>query len=148
MIIDEVNRVHIALTIPALMLGALVLLHFLPLAVRILRKGEDARGRAEDNLIVGVAIGFLGFELNTLFWAVHFLAVERGWQSLIDLTYLTGPSANVVTRLIPYALAAYFHLRAVSQFIRGHARRPNAYVMGASVLAALSYLALKLTAPI
>lgn len=109
-----VDLISVALVVPAVGLAAVVVKHWAPKALRALMKKTTASG--EEWLILGVTLGFSAFIFNSLFWGAHFLADFMGWDGLRDLTYRLVPAANIVTRNVPYAIAALCHLIAYNQY--------------------------------
>lgn len=122
MILDYLN---VAMTLPVVFLALVMLSHWFPKAVQLLRSGGADTG--EDWLILGVTIGFSGFILNALFWGFHFFVDFMNWAKWFDITYYLGPKVNVFTRHIPYWISAACHIVAFWKYNKTTAIHPRTF---------------------
>ena len=139
------DLLNVAMTLPVVFLALMMLRHWFPRALGVLRKGAARSG--EDWLILGVAVGFSGFVLNALFWGYHFLVTLMQWPGMIDLTYKLGPVVNVFTRHIPYGLSAAFHIVAFWTYNKGSQNHPRWFFILSVAWVAIFYFVLKAIAP-
>ncbi len=142
MILDYLN---IAMTIPVVFLAVVMLRHWVPRALQLVRGGGANTG--EDWLILGVSIGFAGFVVNALFWGFHFFVDFMQWQKFVDATYYLGPKVNVFTRHIPYWLSAACHIIAFWNYNKKTAVHPRTFFALSLLWIGIFYAALWFVAP-
>lgn len=113
----------IGLSVPAAILCGVVLTKWIPEAYRALRRDKDAA----DWLVLGVTIGFLGIELNLLYWTAYWaVSYVSATQSPILPTFLEwGSTWNLFTRQIPVIIASWCHLHAYYLFGKGKGQHPS-----------------------
>jgi hypothetical protein len=98
----------LALTVPTVILSAGVLYRWGPPAVKAIKaKTLDAQGW----FLVGVAIAFAGFILDSLYWVLPYTASFLGADSAETLHH-SGIYFSLFFRQAAGMLAAYCHLKA------------------------------------
>lgn len=132
--------ITISLSVPALILCALVLAHWLPEAGRAVRERRDAA----DWLVLGVVSSFMGIIVNISWWSVYWgMRVldhpSQGW--LLD----HGSFINIFSRQGAVIIAAWCHLKAYHLFSKGEAREPSVHLQWSMAVAGLLALTLIMT---
>lgn len=142
---SAIDILNIAMTIPVVFLALVMLNHWAPKALDLLRTGGPKTG--EDWLVLGVTTGFSGYVINALFWGFHFFVDYMQWPYWIDLTYYLGPKVNVFTRHIPYGLSAAFHIIAYWTYNKTTALHPRRFFALSFVWIGVFYFLLVFIAP-
>ena len=107
---DYAEMVSLALTLPTILIGIGVLVHWGPSAWRSWNVKAIHRD-ASQWLILGVAIGFLGGILDNIYWGIAWSSAYAQHPSR-DFWFANGVWPNIPFRQISGAYAAYCHLRS------------------------------------
>lgn len=121
-----VEIMTVVLSVPALLLSALVLKHWFPQA----RKALLENRLAADWLVLGVTINFIGIILNTGYWSLFWTSTTLGW-GIAPVLMDNGGIANLATRYTPVIGAAWCHLMAYHTFVKGDRRSPTTWLVWA-----------------
>lgn len=99
----------IALTVPTLFLGILVVYLWHKSAIKAIKKDKEDRDET-DYLILGITIGFVGAIIDNAYWGIAWLS------SYLDLNnksfwFESGVYANIPFRQIAKIIAGYLHIK-------------------------------------
>ena len=125
------EAISLALTIPTIILGIGVLIHWGPAAWEMFKaKSLDSNGW----LIVGVVVAFLGSVLDNLYWSIpwasSFLSIGP-----TDALMENGVFFNIFFRQLSGIAAAYCHLKASVLSSSDGARKVNQLVAVSYIMA-------------
>ena len=100
--------VSLVLTVPTVILGALVVWYYSPRALASLRKPVDKMSETEM-LIIGITIGFAGAVVDNVYWGLAWFHEMIGSESS-PLWFKNGVLSNVPFRQTAGVVAGAFHL--------------------------------------
>lgn len=107
---ELMELVSLAATPPFLLLGAVVVWKFSPVAWATARGVYEWKDK--HILIVGILIGFMGSLVDNVYWGCAWLAEYMGWGSA-KMLFANGVWSNVPFRQFAGIAAAILHLYAV-----------------------------------
>ena len=98
----------LVLTVPTVILGALVVWYYSPRAISSLQKPVDKMSETEM-LIIGITIGFTGAVVDNVYWGLAWFHEMIG-SSSAPLWFKNGVLSNVPFRQTAGIVAGSFHL--------------------------------------
>ncbi len=135
---NTIDILTVSLSIPAIVLCAMVLRHWFPESIRAIRERRDAA----DWLVLGVMTSFSSIVGNTSWWAIYWgmrivdHPSQEWWLS-------NGSFANLFTRQGAVLVAAFCHLKAYQTFTaRGGSVRPETHLLWSLGLGGLLFAVL------
>lgn len=120
---EVISAITLGLSFPAAVLCLLVIRHWLPEAIRVLKGPLEAA----DWLVLGVTLGFVGIFLNLVYWIFWWgLAFYSGEfvQFHRPLSQI-GPALNLLMLVALHIAAAWCHLHAYYLFSHEKTTHPS-----------------------
>lgn len=130
---EVISAITLGLSFPAAVLCLLVIRHWLPEAIRVLKGPLEAA----DWLVLGVTLGFIGIFLNLLYWMIWWL-VALHYGDFSPWHYPAGrwgTAVNLGTLLLIHIASAWCHLHAYYLFSQEKVTHPSRVIHVTTIFA-------------